>query len=137
MPDSICTQAARESGLTASDLERLVGVARSAADSGGQELMRHYGRLSSIESKGRIGDLVTNADVAAERIVLNLLAEQTPEIAVLAEESGAAGQQDGLRWCVDPLDGTTNFAHGYPFLPPRSDSPWASSPSSGPSLCPF
>ena len=35
---------------------------------------------------------------------------------MLAEESGAAGQQDGLRWCVDPLDGTTNFAHGYPFF---------------------
>jgi hypothetical protein len=34
----------------------------------------------------------------------------------LAEESGAAGEQDGLRWCVDPLDGTTNFAHGYPFF---------------------
>ena len=116
MPKSICTRAAHEAGLTPSDLERLVGVARSAADAGGQELMRHYGRLSSIESKGRIGDLVTNADLAAERIVLELLAEQTPEIAVLAEESGAAGQQDGLRWCVDPLDGTTNFAHGYPFF---------------------
>ena len=55
MPESICTRAAREGGLTPSDLERLVGVARSAADAGGQELMRHYGRLSSIESKGRIG----------------------------------------------------------------------------------
>ncbi len=116
MPESICSRAAREAGLSPSDLERLVGVARSAADAGGQELMRHYGRLVSIESKGRIGDLVTNADLAAERIILKLLAEQTPDIAVLAEESGAAGQQDGLRWCVDPLDGTTNFAHGYPFF---------------------
>ena len=71
MPKSICTRAAHEAGLTPSDLERLVGVARSAADAGGQELMRHYGRLSSIESKGRIGDLVTNADLAAERIVLD------------------------------------------------------------------
>ena len=94
MPESICSCAAREAGLSPSDLERLVGVARSAADAGGQELMRHYGRLASIASKGRIGDLVTNADLAAERIVLELLAEQTPEIAVLAEESGAAGQQD-------------------------------------------
>jgi len=45
-----------------------------------------------------------------------MLADQTPDIAVLAEESGATGQQNGLRWCVDPLDGTTNFAHGYPFF---------------------
>jgi len=59
MPKSICTRAAHEAGLNPSDLERLVGVARSAADAGGQELMRHYGRLSSIESKGRVGDLVT------------------------------------------------------------------------------
>jgi myo-inositol-1(or 4)-monophosphatase len=78
--------------------------------------MRHYGRLASIESKGRVGDLVTNADLAAEKVVLDVLAASTPEIAVLAEESGAAGEQDGLRWCVDPLDGTTNFAHGYPFF---------------------
>jgi myo-inositol-1(or 4)-monophosphatase len=78
--------------------------------------MRHYGRLASIESKGRVGDLVTNADLAAEKVVLEVLAASTPDIAVLAEESGAAGEQDGLRWCVDPLDGTTNFAHGYPFF---------------------
>merc|ERR1712185_570179 len=97
----MCSRAAREGGLTPNDLERLVGVARSAADAGGQELMRHYGRLSSIESKGRVGDLVTNADVAAERVVLELLGRETPDIAVLAEESGAAGEQDGLRWCVD------------------------------------
>ena len=116
MQESICCSAARDGGLSPSDLERYLAVARSAADAGGHELMRHYGRLSSIESKGRIGDLVTNADVSAERIVLEMLAEQTPDIAVLAEESGAAGQQDGLRWCVDPLDGTTNFAHGYPFF---------------------
>ena len=75
MPKSICTRAAHEAGLNPSDLKRLVGVARSAADAGGQELMRHYGRLSSIENKGRIGDLVTNADLAAERIVLELLAQ--------------------------------------------------------------
>ena len=93
-----------------------MSVARQAADAGGAELMRHYGRLSSIESKGRVGDLVTNADLAAERVVLEVLNRETPDIAVLAEESGAAGEQDGLRWCVDPLDGTTNFTHGYPFF---------------------
>ena len=91
MRESICSRAARSGGLSPNDLERYLTVARSAADTGGQELMRHYGRLSSLESKGRIGDLVTNADVAAERIVLEMLADQTPDIAVLAEESGATG----------------------------------------------
>ena len=108
--------AAQAAQLNDDQLSRLAQVARTAAERGGAELMRHYGRLASIQSKGRQGDLVTNADVAAERVVLDVLAEQTPDIAVLAEESGAAGAQDDLRWCVDPLDGTTNFAHGYPFF---------------------
>ena len=116
MPRTNCAAAAQAAQLNDDQLSRLAQVARTAAELGGAELMRHYGRLASIQSKGRQGDLVTNADVAAERVVLDVLAEQTPDIAVLAEESGAAGAQDDLRWCVDPLDGTTNFAHGYPFF---------------------
>ena len=116
MTSSICSAAASAAGLNDDRLAVLVKVARQAADAGGAELMRHYGRLSSVESKGRLGDLVTNADLAAERVVLDVLARETPDIAVLAEESGAAGEQDGLRWCVDPLDGTTNFTHSYPFF---------------------
>ena len=116
MAQQLTATAAADAGLTTTELTRLVGIAREAAELGGAELMRHYGRLASIQSKGRVGDLVTNADVAAEKIVLDCLAAATPDITVLAEESGAAGEQDGLRWCVDPLDGTTNFAHGYPFF---------------------
>ena len=116
MAQQLTATAAAEAGLTTTALTRLVGIAREAAELGGAELMRHYGRLASIQSKGRVGDLVTNADLAAEKVVLDVLAAATPDIAVLAEESGAAGEQDGLRWCVDPLDGTTNFAHGYPFF---------------------
>ena len=101
MTSSICSAAASAAGLNDDRLAVLVKVARQAADAGGAELMRHYGRLSSVESKGRLGDLVTNADLAAERVVLDVLARETPDIAVLAEESGAAGEQDGLRWCVD------------------------------------
>ena len=116
MAQQLTATAAAEAGLATTELNRLVGIARAAAEQGGVELMRHYGRLASIENKGRVGDLVTNADLAAEKVVLDVLAASTPDIAVLAEESGAAGEQDGLRWCVDPLDGTTNFAHGYPFF---------------------
>jgi myo-inositol-1(or 4)-monophosphatase len=116
MAQQLTATAAAEAGLATTELNRLVGIARAAAEQGGAELMRHYGRLASIESKGRVGDLVTNADLAAEKVVLDVLAASTPDIAVLAEESGATGEQDGLRWCVDPLDGTTNFAHGYPFF---------------------
>ncbi|MEC8441508.1 MAG: inositol monophosphatase family protein [Cyanobacteriota bacterium] len=116
MTDILCTAAAQAAGLAAEDLRSLASIARQTAEMGGAELMRHYGRLNSVESKGRIGDLVTNADLAAEQLVLKELARATPHIAVLAEESGAEGEQNGLRWCIDPLDGTTNFTHGYPFF---------------------
>ena len=113
---SLTQQAAEQTNLNAKQLEQLAQIAKSSAERGGQELMRHYGRLSTVQSKGRAGDLVTNADLAAEAIVLEALRNETPEIAILAEESGSEGEQDGLRWCIDPLDGTTNFAHGYPFF---------------------
>ena len=137
MSTSICRDSAVAAGLDQSQLNRLAEVARTTANRGGQELMRHYGKLSSVENKGRLGDLVTNADLAAERIVLQALEATTPEIAVLAEESGAQGQQDGLRWCVDPLDGTTNFAHGYPFFATSIGLTWKQQPILGAIAVPF
>ncbi|WP_392349755.1 inositol monophosphatase family protein [Parasynechococcus sp.] len=116
MSPSLTQQAAEHAKLSATHIQTLADLARRCAERGGKELMRHYGRIASIESKGRAGDLVTNADLAAEAIVLDALQQDTPEIAILAEESGSAGEQNGLRWCIDPLDGTTNFAHGYPFF---------------------
>ena len=137
MSRSICRDSAVAAGLDDIQLKRLAEVARTTANRGGQELMRHYGKLSSVENKGRLGDLVTNADLAAERIVLQALEDTTPEIAVLAEESGAQGEQDGLRWCVDPLDGTTNFAHGYPFFATSIGLTWKQQPILGAIAVPF
>ncbi len=115
--DRASDRAAADSGLTVAELAELAGVAREAAMAGGERLNHHFGRLSSVREKGRAGDLVTEADLAAEAVVLELLASRTPELGVMAEESGLRpGARDGLRWCVDPLDGTTNYAHGYPFF---------------------
>jgi myo-inositol-1(or 4)-monophosphatase len=95
----------------------LLAVASRAARAGGDVLRQHWGRLREIRSKGRPGDLVTEADLAAEAAVLAVLRASTPEIGVLAEEGGRIGPADGtLQWCVDPLDGTTNYAHGYPLF---------------------
>jgi len=58
------------------------------------------------------GDYVTDTDLASEAAILEVLARQTPEIPVLAEESG--GARAPLMWAVDPLDGTTNFTRGFP-----------------------
>lgn len=85
-----------------------------AARRGGAVLREKWGQARTIELKGGI-DLVTDADRAAEAAVLEFLRGRFPGAAVLAEESGASGAgAGGLRFYVDPLDGTTNYAHGVP-----------------------
>ena len=132
-----CSAAAADAGLTQQRLEDLSQIARATADLGGSVLMQHYGQLESIQQKERAGDLVTNADLAAEKAVLSRLSEATPEIPVLAEESGAQGDVSDLCWCVDPLDGTTNFAHGYPFFATSIGLLWRGLPVLGAVAVPF
>ena len=121
-----------QSGLSAAELERLAAVARHAAQAGAEQLLKHFGQLERIREKGRAGDLVTEADVAAEQAVLAVLEEHTPELGVLAEESGRrAGQGSELEWCVDPLDGTTNYAHRYPFFGTSIGLTWRGQPLLG------
>ncbi len=68
--------------------------------------------LSSVRHKGEI-DLVTRTDLASEACIVDILTRHTPDIPVLAEE-GSSGEGASTRWIVDPLDGTTNFVHGFP-----------------------
>jgi myo-inositol-1(or 4)-monophosphatase len=85
-----------------------------AARRGGAVLREKWGKVRTISFKGGI-DLVTDADHASEAELLAFLRGRFPGAAVLAEESGASGSgADGLRFFVDPLDGTTNYAHGVP-----------------------
>ncbi|MCP9850102.1 inositol monophosphatase family protein [Cyanobium sp. Morenito 9A2] len=124
-------QAAAAAGLSTADIERLVEVARSAAGAGASALGEHIGRLECIREKGRAGDLVTEADEAAEGAVLAVLSAQTPEFGVLAEETGQSSLRSELQWCVDPLDGTTNFAHGFPFFATSVGLTWRGQPLLG------
>jgi myo-inositol-1(or 4)-monophosphatase len=123
--------AAMASGLQRPDLEKLADLARRAALAGGELLSHHFGRLEQVREKGRSGDLVTEADLAAEAAVLNLLEQETPQIGVLAEESGRIAKQGGLEWCVDPLDGTTNYAHGFPLFGTSVGLCWQGQPLLG------
>jgi myo-inositol-1(or 4)-monophosphatase len=68
-----------------------------------------------IRFKGAI-DLVTEMDVAAEKLIVDALRERFPDHAILAEEGGATEAASGYKWVVDPLDGTTNYAHGLPIF---------------------
>ncbi len=137
MNNPTCVIAAEKAGLTERDLIELAEVSKSIAESAGNLLMEHYGNLNNIENKGRIGDLVTDADLDAESLVLKHLKERTPEIAILAEESGNIGPSGSLKWCVDPLDGTTNFAHGYPFFGTSIGLTWQNKPLLGAISVPY
>ena len=84
----------------------------------GGVLMDGFGRVEHVHHKGAT-DLVTEYDRLSEELILAVLKARFPDYAVLAEESGPSGggaASGGYRWVVDPLDGTTNFAHGFPFF---------------------
>jgi myo-inositol-1(or 4)-monophosphatase len=90
-------------------------IATEAAMTAGVVLQDHWGKLETIEEKGSAGDLVTEADKKAEVEILKVLSRHVPGHPILAEESGhLAGIENDYLWAIDPLDGTTNYAHGYP-----------------------
>jgi myo-inositol-1(or 4)-monophosphatase len=90
-----------------------IDVAREA----GALLLRYLHRPLEIREKELRADIVTDADRASERLIIERLSRAYPSAAILSEESGErAGWSLDQRWIVDPLDGTTNFAHGYPLF---------------------
>lgn len=91
----------------------MLNFAINTAREAGKILADKYGRVIQIRNKGAI-DLVTEADLAAEKLIIERISSYYPRHAVLAEESGKSEQQSEFRWLIDPLDGTTNYAHGYP-----------------------
>lgn len=97
------------------DLQVFLDIATEAALTGGAVLQSYWGKLNEIEEKGRPGDLVTAADRAAEVAILEVLNRHVKDHDILAEESGRLKQTDSpYLWAIDPLDGTTNYAHHYP-----------------------
>lgn len=101
--------------MTRHSLEIFLDIATEAALTGGAILQTYWGKLEQIQQKGRPGDLLTEADQAAEVAILSVLQRHFPEHQILAEESGVQGNQTSpYLWAIDPLDGTTNYAHQYP-----------------------
>ncbi len=92
----------------------LLNVAVMAARDAGRILIKkmvNLGKLK-VEQKGH-NDFVSDADRAAEKAAINCIHKHYPDHAILAEESGASGESDTV-WIIDPLDGTTNYLHGFP-----------------------
>ncbi len=102
--------------MNQTQLQVFLDIATEAALSGGAVLQVYWGNLADIQEKGRPGDLITEADKAAEAAVLEVLHRHFPNHQILAEESGQQGDAESqYLWAIDPLDGTTNYAHQYPF----------------------
>jgi myo-inositol-1(or 4)-monophosphatase len=93
-------------------LERRVAV--DAAHAAGRLLRDALVGARRITYKGTPTNLVTEMDSRAEAMIVDTLRAAFPDDAVLAEERGAEGGRSGRRWIIDPLDGTTNYAHGVP-----------------------
>jgi myo-inositol-1(or 4)-monophosphatase len=93
------------------DLEQIKKIGVRAAYKGGEVLRSFHGGPLNIRKKGAI-DLVTEADMASEKVILETIRSVFPDHSVLAEESGRTTGDDRCQWIIDPLDGTTNFAHG-------------------------
>src|SRR5947207_13470386 len=92
-------------------LETAVEIAREA----GALLATCFERRVPFESKGEV-DLVTEADRASERLVVERLRSHFPSHGIVAEEGGGHESASEYRWYVDPVDGTTNFAHSFPIF---------------------
>ncbi len=88
-------------------------LASEAARQAGKVLREGLGKRKRIEYKGEI-NLVTEIDRRAERVITKLIRASYPEHAILAEEGESKKGRTGYKWIIDPLDGTTNYAHGYP-----------------------
>ena len=100
--------------MTESEELELLEVAREAARAAARELLPRFGdRARGVTTKSTPTDPVSEADIAAERAVREVLAHRRPDDRVLGEEEGASGSGE-LRWLVDPLDGTVNFLFGIP-----------------------
>jgi myo-inositol-1(or 4)-monophosphatase len=95
-------------------VQPLLNIAVRAARRAGEIIVRSMNHLESltIATKGR-NDFVTEVDRAAEEEIIATIRRHYPHHAFLAEESGASGSDETL-WIIDPLDGTTNFLHGFP-----------------------
>jgi myo-inositol-1(or 4)-monophosphatase len=95
-------------------VQPLLNIAVKAARRAGEVIIRSLNRLESltVASKGR-NDFVTEVDRAAEQEIIAIIRRHYPQHAFLAEESGRSGESDTV-WIIDPLDGTTNFLHGFP-----------------------
>ena len=93
-------------------IEKVYNIAKEA----GQVIREGFGKHFSIEFKTNSSNLVTEIDKKSEKLIIDFINKEYPGHSIIAEESGAQSGSSDFTWVVDPLDGTTNFAHGLPIF---------------------
>lgn len=83
-------------------------------DAGAAELRRYFNGSFTISSKDSINDLVTEADHASEKAIIKIIQDKHPDHFILSEETGSVHTNSNIKWIIDPIDGTINFANGIP-----------------------
>lgn len=86
----------------------------TAVEAGGQVLKEFFNGSFTIASKGSLNDLVTEADHASEKVIFKVIQDAFPTHFILSEETGEIKQDSNIKWIIDPIDGTINFANGIP-----------------------
>ncbi len=93
-------------------INKIIEISKEA----GSIIQEGFGTHFEIEYKGSVSNLVTEIDKKSEKLILDFIAKEFPHHSVLSEESGRRTRNSEYVWVVDPLDGTTNFAHGLPIF---------------------
>jgi myo-inositol-1(or 4)-monophosphatase len=99
--------------MRGNEIGRALILARTLAQKAGTLLHRSREGVRRITSKGGVGNIVTEMDLASEKLILGGIRRAFPDHAIVAEESGEHAGAD-CKWYVDPLDGTVNYSHGFP-----------------------
>ncbi|UCD94156.1 MAG: inositol monophosphatase [Candidatus Zixiibacteriota bacterium] len=100
--------------LKIAHLREFTRFARETACDAGQMLLKMSRRRHRIALKGRV-NLVTEADLASEKFIVGAIGKRYPHHSILAEEGAARNNDSEFKWIIDPLDGTTNYTHAFPF----------------------
>jgi len=99
-----------------SELKQIKKVAIKAARASGKYILQHVDKIKEISRKGAFTNLVTDVDKASEDMIISTVKKAFPAHSIVAEESGEYTQEEEFKWVIDPLDGTTNYSHGFPFF---------------------
>lgn len=98
--------------MAMTDIDQFIQIGTAAAREAGSLILERFNTDFAVAKKGAI-NLVTEVDLAAEELIVRRIRTAFPTHSILAEERHSDAQKDSIRWVIDPLDGTTNFAHGY------------------------